>query len=82
VWERRLGSPDFGCATSSNDVVFTSTFDGTVYGFAASDGRLVWRAKARAGINACPAVVGDLLLVGAGVGGPGATPELVAYGAG
>jgi hypothetical protein len=34
----------------------------------------------RAGINACPAVVDDLLLVGAGVGGSDATPELVAYG--
>jgi hypothetical protein len=26
--ERRLPSPDFGCATVSNDVVFTSAFDG------------------------------------------------------
>ena len=25
-----LPSPNFGCATVSNDVVFTSTFDGTV----------------------------------------------------
>ena len=81
AWERRFPSPVFGCATVSSDVVFAPTFDGTVYGFATSDGALVWRTKMRAGINACPAVVGDLLLVGAGVGGPGRTSELVAYGA-
>ena len=81
MWERRLPSPNFGCATVSNDVVFTSTFDGTVYAFAAADGKLVWRTRMRAGINACPAVVGDLILFGAGVRTAGGlTPELVAFG--
>ena len=81
LWVRRLPSPDFGCATVSNDVVFTSTFDGAVYAFEAADGRLVWRARMRAGVNACPAVVGDLVLIGAGAPrAGGVTPELVAYG--
>jgi len=83
LWERRLPSPDFGCATVANDVVFTSTYDGTVYAFAARDGATLWSARMRAGVNACPAVVGDLLLVGAGIRRPdGATPELVAFGLG
>lgn len=81
LWERQLPSPDFGCATVANDVVFTSTFDGTVYAFRSEDGTLAWRARMRAGVNACPAVVGDLVLFGAGVRRPGgATPELVAFG--
>lgn len=81
LWERRLSSPAFGCATVSNDVVFTSTFDGSVYAFAAADGRLAWRTRLRAGVNACPAVVGDLVVFGAGVRRPGGpTPELVAFG--
>jgi len=81
LWERRLPSPNFGCATVSNDVVFTSTFDGTVYAFAVADGKLAWRTRMRAGVNACPAVVGDLVLFGAGIRRPGgATPELVAFG--
>jgi outer membrane protein assembly factor BamB len=82
LWERRLPSPDFGCATVSNDLVFTSTFDGTVYAFATADGTLVWRERMRAGVNACPAVVGDLVLFGAGIRRRpgGATPELVAFG--
>jgi alcohol dehydrogenase (cytochrome c) len=81
LWERRLPSPDFGCATVADDVVFTATYDGTAYGFAAEDGRLVWRARLRAGVNACPAVVGDTVLFGAGVRRPGGPPpELVAFG--
>ena len=81
LWVRRLPSPDFGCATVSNDVVFTSTFDGTVYAFAAANGKLVWRTRMRAGVNACPAVVGDLVLFGAGAPrSGGVTPELVAFG--
>jgi len=82
VWERRLGSPSFGCATVSNDVVFTSTYDGTVYALSAADGRTLWRGRLGAGINACPAVAGGLLLVGSGIrrsGGP--LPALVAFGA-
>jgi outer membrane protein assembly factor BamB len=83
LWERRLPAPDFGCATIANDIVFTSTYDGTVYALAARGGEILWRTRMRAGVNACPAVVGDLLLVGAGIRRPsGAAPELVAFGLG
>ncbi|MEP6977028.1 MAG: PQQ-binding-like beta-propeller repeat protein [Thermoleophilia bacterium] len=83
LWERRLPSPDFGCATVANDVVFTSTYHGTVYALAVRDGAVRWRARLRAGVNACPSVAGDLLLVGAGVrraGQPSSVTELVAFG--
>ena len=81
LWVRRLPSPDFGCATVSNDVVFTSTFDGNVYAFGAADGKVGWRTRMRAGVNACPAVLGDLVLFGAGAPrAGGVTPEVVAYG--
>jgi glucose dehydrogenase len=79
LWERRLPSPNFGCATLANDVVFTSTFDGTLYAFAADSGKTLWTTRMRAGINACPTVVGDTLLVGAGVPRPGGVTELVAF---
>ncbi len=81
AWERRLPSPDFGCAAVSHDVVFTSTYDGTVYALSTKDGAVLWQTRMRAGVNACPAVVGGLLVVGAGVRRPGGElPELVAYG--
>jgi alcohol dehydrogenase (cytochrome c) len=66
LWERRLPSPVFGCATVANDVVFTATYDGRIWALAAADGRVLWTARARAGINGCPAVAGGLLLVPAG----------------
>ena len=81
LWQAHFSSPSFGCATVSNDVVFTSTYDGTVYGLRADDGKVLWRVRMGAGVNGCPAVVGDLLLVGSGLrrlGGP--LPALVAYG--
>ncbi len=41
---------------------------------------MLWRTRMRAGVNACPAVAGDLLLVGAGVAAAGRrVPELVAF---
>ena len=80
LWDRRLPSADFGCAAVSNDVVFTSTYAGTVYALATATGRILWSAKLPAGINGCPAVAGDMLIVGAGVRErPGEHPQLVAF---
>ncbi len=62
-WERHLPAPDVGCATIASDVVFTSTHDGTVYAFATRDGRLVWRVRLSGNLTACPAIVGDALLL-------------------
>ena len=83
LWQRKLASPAFGCATASADVVLTTTYDGTVYAFAADDGRELYRTRLRAGINACPAVSGNLVIVGAGAetsAGQKALPEVVALG--
>ncbi|MPZ63833.1 MAG: PQQ-binding-like beta-propeller repeat protein [Propionibacteriales bacterium] len=83
IWERRLASPAFGCATVASDVVFTVTYDGVVHAFRAEDGARLWKARLRAGSNSCPAVAGDTLLVGAGVTWNPAIarprPELVAF---
>jgi outer membrane protein assembly factor BamB len=81
VWRRRLPSMAFGAATVANDVVFTSTYDGTIYAFATATGKLLWKAKARAGINSFPAIAGGTLLVGATAPGFFEHPrfELVAY---
>jgi outer membrane protein assembly factor BamB len=81
LWQRRLPSPNFGCATVAGNVVFTSTYGGVVYAFAVRDGSLLWQRRMGAGVNACPAVAGDMLLVGAGIPRPnGDAPALVAFG--
>jgi outer membrane protein assembly factor BamB len=70
-----------GCATAGDGVVFTSTFDGTVYAFAAKTGKTMWQTRMPAGINACPAIAGGMLLLGAGIPRPGGRVELEAFAA-
>ena len=81
LWQHNLPSMNFGAATVANDVVFTSTYTGTVYAFDTQTGKTLWTTKAPAGINSFPAVDGDTLLVGAGAPGFDKHPhfELVAY---
>jgi outer membrane protein assembly factor BamB len=81
-WTRTFTSADYGAATVSHDVVFTSTLDGKIYALSTKDGSTLWSAQAPAGVNAFPAIDGKLLLVGAaapvkGIKHP--SNELVAY---
>jgi len=83
LWKRTFPQPDFGCATSANGVVFTSTFDGHIYALDAATGATLWQTSAPAGINGCAALTGSLLLVPAGSASsrnPHPPFELVAYG--
>jgi alcohol dehydrogenase (cytochrome c) len=85
VWQRHLGSPPFGCATVARDAVFVPTYDGRVAAYATADGRPLWHAQLRDGINSCPTIGKDVLVVGAGAPYPGiAHPvaEVVAFGIG
>jgi outer membrane protein assembly factor BamB len=81
AWQHKLPSMDFGAATVANDVVFTSTYAGTVYAFDTRTGKTLWTAKTPAGINSFPAVDGDTLLVGAAAIGFAKKPhfQLIAY---
>ncbi len=70
LWSHTLASADFGCATVSNDVVFTDTYAGTILALNARDGRLLWQARTPAAVNACPAVAGRLVVVAAAAAYP------------
>jgi len=85
VWQKRVGSAPFGCATVARDAVIVPIYDGQVVAFAAADGRTLWRAQLRAGNNSCPAVGKDVLVVAGGaphtaIAHP--VTEVVAYGLG
>ena len=75
LWDRKLDSINVGGATVVNDLVFTATFDGTIYAFDAMTGEQVWNFTAPAGINAWPAVANDTIIWPCGVGG---TPQVIA----
>jgi mono/diheme cytochrome c family protein len=65
-WTKQLSSPPLGAATVVNDIVFTSTLDGHVYGFNASNGDEVWSSPLPAGAVAPIAAYSGTLVVPAG----------------
>ncbi|HEX7289623.1 MAG TPA: PQQ-binding-like beta-propeller repeat protein [Conexibacter sp.] len=78
-WDRRLPRSPYGAATISNDLVFTTTYDGTVWALSRADGAVVWRTRLSFNTNAPVAVAGDTLIAAASVPLEGQAPELVAY---
>lgn len=68
LWNQTFDTLNFGGATVVNDIVFTATFDGTIYAFKCTTGEQVFSYKAPAGINGWPAVTGDGIIWPAGAG--------------
>jgi outer membrane protein assembly factor BamB len=80
VWDTKLPSMPFGDATVSNDLVFTTTFDGKLLAMSRDDGKIVWKQQLPAGTNAPVAIQGNTLVTAAGfVQGKGQKAEVVAY---
>jgi plastocyanin len=61
-WNVNLAHSPYGAATIANDLVFTTTFDGTLHAFSVDTGKEVWSTKLSAGTNAPVAVAGDTLI--------------------
>jgi outer membrane protein assembly factor BamB len=61
-WDRKLPHSVYGGATVANDVVFTTTYEGTAWGLDAHTGQVVWRSKLPAGNDAPVTVAGDTLI--------------------
>ncbi len=79
-WTHPFPFAAFGAPTAVNDLVFTATFDGTLYAFAAETGEVVWQVKLPAGTNTGVVVNGDTLIAPAGVAAaPGQNPAMIAY---
>ncbi|MDI6876560.1 MAG: fasciclin domain-containing protein [Methanomicrobiales archaeon] len=68
LWDEKFDAINVGGATVVNDLVFTATFDGTIYALDRMTGEIVWNYTAPAGINAWPAVANDTIVWPAGVG--------------
>jgi outer membrane protein assembly factor BamB len=79
-WEQEYPTAVFGSPVVSNDVVFFTTFDGTIHGVDAKTGGEVWSASLPAGSNSGVMVSEDTLVVPAGIASAeGQQPELLAY---
>ncbi len=64
-WKRDFSQPAYGAATVSNDLVFTTTFDGKLIALDRDNGNVVWEKQLPAGTNATVAIVGDTLITAA-----------------
>jgi outer membrane protein assembly factor BamB len=79
-WDRKLPSSPYGAATITNGVVFTTTYDGTLYAFNSDTGDELWKTKLSAGTNAPVAVFGDTLVTAGSLpSGPGQKAQIIAY---
>lgn len=80
LWNQEYEAGAFGAPVAVNDMVFFTTFDGTVHGLDASTGGEVWTEALPAGSNTAVIASGDTLLVPAGIAvAEGQRPTLVAY---
>jgi outer membrane protein assembly factor BamB len=80
VWNQEYEGANFGPPTAINDMVFFTTFDGTVHGLDAGSGGEVWQAALPAASNTGVMVNGDTLLVPAGLPtAEGQKAQMVAY---
>ncbi len=88
VWSVEKAQPAIGWAAGflSNDVYFVGSLDGTIKGYRASDGQVVWDTKAPAAVGSPLVVDGNNLYVGVGVpssvGGTNSGSGVIAYSVG
>jgi outer membrane protein assembly factor BamB len=79
-WKEELASPAFGYVTAVNDLVFATTYDGTVSAYDTKSGTVVWRETLPAGTNTGVTVADDTLIAPAGVAAAeGQTAQIVAF---
>ena len=66
-WDDKLPSSPYGAAAVTNNVVFTTTYNGDLYAFNATTGAILLKTPLSAGSNAPVAIAGDYVIAGAGV---------------
>ena len=79
-WDDQLPSSPYGAATITNDVVFTTTYNGYLYAFNAATGATLLKTPLSAGTNAPVTIDGDYVIVGAANAlSKGQQPLVIAY---
>jgi plastocyanin len=79
-WDDKLPSSAYGAATLANNVVFTTTFNGSLYAFETTTGKELWKTTLSAGTNAPVAVFGDTVVTaGSFPLTPSQKAEIIAY---
>jgi outer membrane protein assembly factor BamB len=66
-WDVKLPSSPYGAAAVTNNVVFTTTYDGHLYAFNATTGAILLKTPLSDGTNAPVTISGDYVIAGAGL---------------
>jgi outer membrane protein assembly factor BamB len=79
-WEQKFPTPAYGAPTVVNDLVFATSFDGTVRAFEAATGNEAWTGQLPAGINTSVSISDDTVIAPAGIATEeGQVPKIVAF---
>ncbi len=79
-WHEKLAGPAFGATTAVNDIVFATSYEGSVTAFSAKSGQVLWRRQLPAGTNSGVMASGETLIAPAGLASAaGQKPQIVAY---
>jgi outer membrane protein assembly factor BamB len=66
-WDDKLPSSAYGAAAVTNDVVFTTTYNGYLYAFSTTTGQVLLKLRLPDGTNAPVTISGDYVITGAGL---------------
>jgi outer membrane protein assembly factor BamB len=67
IWDDKLPSSAYGAATVTNNVVFTTTYNGYLYAFSTATGQVLLKLRLPDGTNAPVTISGDYVIAGAGL---------------
>jgi outer membrane protein assembly factor BamB len=80
LWDHHFAHSAYGAVSVTNDVAFTTTFDGTLWGLNTKTGKVVFHRKLSSGTNAPVTVDGNMVIsAGSFVLGKGQKAEIEAY---
>jgi outer membrane protein assembly factor BamB len=80
MWDTKLPSSPYGAATVTNDLVFTTMFNGKLIAMNRTTGQIVWQQQLPAGTNSPLAIDGDTVVTAASyANGAGQQAAIVAY---
>ena len=79
-WDDKLPSSPYGAAAVTNNVVFTTTYNGDLYAFNTATGAILLKTPLSAGTNAPVTIDGDYVIAGAANAlSSGQRPLIIAY---
>jgi outer membrane protein assembly factor BamB len=76
-WDDKLPSAPYGAAAVTNDVVFTTTYNGYLYAFSTATGQVLLKTPLSSGSNSPVTIDGDYVIAGAGVQAPKSGRQLI-----